>query len=762
MSSGLRITIRGIVQGVGFRPFVYTQAIKHNLKGWVRNTSAGVEIEVAGEPTALSRFVTAFQTQLPPLARIDSFLSHPIAPDPFSDFQIIDSQPEEGSFIPVSPDMCLCPDCRRELFDPDNRRFHYPFINCTNCGPRFTIIQDIPYDRPKTTMAGFQMCADCAAEYHNPLDRRFHAQPTACPVCGPQLFLLSPSGEVLSERDDALQMARTALRTGKILALKGLGGFHLACDAQNPSAVATLRARKRRSAKPFALMTASQQIIQQYCLVNSAEAALLNSSQHPIVLLQKAPYCNLPEDLTPGQSSLGFMLPYTPLHELLLEPAPDFPEVLVMTSGNFHEEPITFRDEDALEQMSPLADFILTHNRPIQTRVDDSVYRIVNDRPYPIRRARGYAPDPIQMPFTARQILAGGAELKNTFCLLRDQYAFLSHHIGDLENLETLTSFEEGITHFEHLFRIQPELLACDLHPDYLSSRALRQRSIQDQIPILEVQHHHAHLASCLVDNFWQSDQPVIGLCFDGTGYGTDGAVWGGEVLYGGYLGFERLSNLRYTPLPGGDQSVRKPARMALAHLYQAGLDWDINLPPVAEICADERSVILAQMKHHLNTPLTSSMGRLFDAAAALMGIRQQVTFEGQAAIEMEALLDPTEKGQYEPFSFSEKDYDPTPMWHDLLSDLLKGTSKPIMAARFHNSIAQLTVEVALRAAKLTGCRTIALSGGVWQNTVLLNKSTRLLNQNGFTVLVHKQVPSNDGGIALGQAAIAARAQRES
>jgi len=753
--AGRKICVRGIVQGVGFRPFIYSLALRCQLTGWVRNTSSGVEIEVNGRPADLDAFEYEIRSNPPPLARIDTVESQPVAADSYTSFEIITSQPQAGDFLPVSPDVSICPDCRREMFDPADRRYRYPFINCTNCGPRFSIIRDIPYDRPNTSMSGFDLCSDCQHEYDNPLDRRFHAQPVACPVCGPQVWLAA-GGERLSERETAIQQVRALLAEGKILAIKGLGGYHLACDASNPQVVEELRRRKKRSDKPFALMAFNVAAVERHCQVSPAERALLESTQHPIVLLQRRQDSGIYAGCAPGQTTLGFMLPYTPLHLLLLEPAPGFPDALVMTSGNLSEEPIAYEDADAIERLSPLVDAFLLHDRPIHIRVDDSVASVVYDQPYLSRRARGYTPDPVRLPFAVGEVLAAGAELKNTFCLTRDRYAFLSHHIGDLENYETLRAFETGVGHFQRLFRVRPTAIACDLHPNYLASRYARRRAEEEGLPLVEVQHHHAHLAAVLADNGWDRDEPVIGFCFDGTGYGTDGAIWGGEVFYGGYTGYQRCFHLDYVPLPGGDLAVRKPGRAALAHLQAAGLEWEPDLPAVEHFCAEDRTAIRSQLTYHLNAPLTSSMGRLFDAVSALLGVCATATYEGQPAIELEALADRVEMGYY-PIALSSDRIDITGMWPALLEDWRSGMPLPILSARFHNSIAHLVLDAARNLRERTGCATAALSGGVWQNRLLLERSLRLLQDFGFTVLLHRQTPANDGGVALGQAVIAAR-----
>lgn len=757
-NSGRKIKVKGIVQGVGFRPFVYGLAEKYSLTGWVRNSSSGVDIVLNGAAGDLDHFVSELKVHPPTLAQIDLLEVQEIAPDGFTDFVILPSLPEEGEFVPISPDMSICADCQRELFDPANRRYRYPFINCTNCGPRFSIIKDIPYDRPKTTMAGFKLCSTCQREYDNPSDRRFHAQPTACPDCGPQVWFES-RGQRLGEKEDAIQMARHWLREGKIIAIKGLGGFHLACDASNPAAVTQLRDRKKRSDKPFALMAFSLNEIQKYCLVSAAEAELLVSPQHPIVLLQMLPGTDLAPAVAPGQNQLGFMFPYTPLHLLLLEPEAGYPTALVMTSGNLSEEPVAFEDAEALNRLSPIADGFLLNDRPIHMRVDDSVYRIVQSRPYPIRRSRGYAPQGIQLPQPMEQILAVGAELKNTFCLTRESYAFISHHIGDLENYETLQSFETGIEHFKRLFRIEPQLVSADLHPDYLSTRYAQAYCREHEIPLIQVQHHHAHLAACLADNGWNTTEPVIGLAFDGTGMGTDGVIWGSEVLIGGYKGFSRRFHLSEMPLPGGDAATRNPARIALAYLHACNLDWEPDLPSEQFLCSEERTVLRSQLTYQINTPMTTSMGRLFDAVSALIGVRQKASYEGQAAIEFENLCDPDEASAYH-FEVDEERILVAPLLEQVYHDWRENTAKSLISARFHNGLANILLEICLKLQSETSLDTVAFSGGVWQNITLLHKTLTRMNQSGFKTLIHRQVPTNDGGICLGQVMIAAFARK--
>ncbi len=753
--AGLKIWISGIVQGVGFRPFIYQLAARHHLTGWVRNTSSGVEIEVNGPEPEIQAFLAEISREKPPLARIDQLETRTCAPDGYSRFEIQASQAQPGQFIPISPDVSICEDCQRELFDPHDRRYRYPFINCTNCGPRFTIIKDIPYDRPKTTMAGYELCDACQAEYEDPKDRRFHAQPVACPECGPQLTFVA-GGQALASKEEALQTARRWLKEGKILAIKGLGGYHLACDPTNAAAVGELRRRKKRSDKPFALMAFNLEAVQHHCLVSPAEAELLQTHQRPVVILEKQAESPICAGVAPFQHTLGFMLAYSPLHLLLLEPGPDALDVLVMTSGNLSEEPIAYQDEEAFERLSELADGFLLHDRPIHMRVDDSVARVVNHQAVLVRRSRGYAPDPILLAQALPPILAAGGELKNVFCLTRDQYAFLSHHIGDMENYETLRSFEDGIAHFERLFRIRPELLACDLHPNYLATRYAQQRASAEGLPLVQVQHHQAHLAACLADNNWKTDELAIGLSYDGTGFGSDGAIWGGEVLLGNYQQYQRCYHLSYVPLPGGDAATRNPARIALAHLWQAGMDWEPDLPPVKALCENDRTLLRSILRARINSPLTSSMGRFFDAASALVGVRQEATYEGQAAIELEALADPSETGFYE-FEIRPGEFDPTPLWQQLLADWRRGLPVSTLAARFHNSLVELNVELCQRLRQETSVQAVALSGGVWQNRYLLEHTFQRLQSAGFQVLVHHRVPTNDGSIALGQAMIAAK-----
>ncbi len=757
-----RIHITGIVQGVGFRPFVYNLATRLGLSGWVLNSSSGVEIEAVGPEAVLDEFIARLRTDAPPLARIERIT---VAPGqgqpqglPLQGFRILHSEARPGEFVPISPDVAICEDCLRELFDPRDRRYRYPFINCTNCGPRFTIIRDIPYDRPNTTMAPFVMCPDCQAEYDDPTNRRFHAQPNACPVCGPRLeFRAGPDAPPLYG-EEALQAARAAIMAGRIVAVKGLGGFHLACDATADAPVARLRERKGRVDKPFAIISFDLPTVERYCWLDDAERALLASRQRPILLLRRRPDAPISPLVAPGNRYLGVMLPYTPLHYLLLEPADGFPIALVMTSGNYSEEPIVTRNEEALERLAALADDFLLHDREIHARCDDSVTRVFLGAELPIRRSRGYAPYPIHLPFPVRPVLAVGAELKNTFCLTRDQYGFLSQHIGDMENYETLRFFEDMVEQLKRTFRVEPEIVAHDMHPAYLTTRYAR--GLADRLPPVPVQHHHAHIAACMAENGLAGDRPVIGVAFDGTGYGTDGAIWGGEFLVADYASFRRAAHLRYIPLPGGDAAIRRPYRVALAHLWAAGVPWDEALPPVAAAPPAERAVLERQLARGLNTVPTSSMGRLFDAVAALAGVRQVINYEAQAAVELEMQV---ADGVEEAYSFGVgEEIDPAPVIRAVVEDVRDGVPVGVIAARFHNGVAAMVREVCLRLRAETGLNEVALSGGVFQNITLLGKGVALLREAGFTVHTHRLVPPNDAGISLGQAVVAGRLEPQS
>ncbi|HEX6711671.1 MAG TPA: carbamoyltransferase HypF [Rubrobacter sp.] len=756
------VSVRGIVQGVGFRPFVYALARKHELSGMVRNDAEGVRIEVEGAPDELERFVRALEGDAPPLAVVESILWQQISPLGEREFRIARSREGLRRQALVSPDVATCDDCLAELLDPEDRRYRYPFTNCTNCGPRFTITRQVPYDRATTTMSGFTMCPDCQREYDDPSDRRFHAQPNACHVCGPRVRLLDRFGhELHAKPEDPIARTARMLRGRAVVAIKGLGGYHLACDPFDEKAVRTLRGRKVRQDKPFALMARDLAQVREICHPSPEEEALLSSPAHPIVLLKRRDDSGVAEEVAPRQKTLGVMLAYTPLHHLLLRDA-GIP--LVMTSGNNSDEPIAYRDDEAFDQLCEIADYFLVHDREIHMRCDDTVARTAGGRQYPIRRSRGYAPAPLRLAgnFT-RHALACGGELKNTFCLARDSHAFLSHHIGDMENYETLRSFREGIEHYCSLFDVTPELVAYDLHPEYLSTKYARELE-EAGLPAVGVQHHHAHVACCLADNEVSAEKRVIGVALDGTGYGTDGAVWGGEFFEGSLeAGFTRRAHLEYAPLPGGSAAIKQPWRMALGHLItRHGEDETLKLPLAAVRRAGERNVhlIARLVEHKLNTPPTSSAGRLFDAVAALVGVpgSGRTTYEGQAAIELElAANGPTSRGY--PFKLRpESDgwiVQTTEIIGGVVEDLLAGRSSAEISATFHRTMAEIVVAVCGEVRNSDGVHAVALSGGTFQNMLLLDQTIELLEEKGFVVYRHRRVPANDGGIALGQAVLA-------
>ncbi len=767
-----RILIQGIVQGVGFRPFVYGQARHYGLYGFVLNDSSGVTIEVEGPVTDLDAFQRALTEKTPPLARIDALTVEQISLCLDTTFVIAHSQSNSERLALISPDTSTCADCLRELFDPGDRRYHYPFINCTNCGPRFTIVQGVPYDRTNTTMRVFPLCPDCQAEYDDPLSRRFHAQPNACPVCGPQMHLLKQDGSLISSADPIEDAARR-LADGQILAVKGLGGYHLVCDACNEDAVGQLRRRKRREAKPFALMVPDLETAQRLCTISADEAQLLQAYRRPIVLLQRAPDYPVAAAVAPAHNTLGIMLPYAPLHYLLLHTFAHCmdqkrPAALVMTSGNVSDEPIAYRDEDAYARLSTIADAFLTHNREIHMRCDDTVMRVAAQGEQFFRRSRGYAPEPL--PFECPiPILACGGHLKNTFCLGKGRQAFLSHHIGDLDNLETLISFREGIEHYKDLFGIAPQVIAHDLHPEYLATRY----ALDTDIPCkIAVQHHHAHIASVLAEHSLEG--PVIGVAADGTGYGTDGAVWGCEVMIADLRDFQRVAHLAYAPLPGGEQAIRQPWRMAAVYLAQAYGDAFLELDiPFVQQMNQKRWHTLAQMiARSLNTPLTSSLGRLFDAVAVLLSLTEVGTqpeqenqlYEGQAAIEMEGhtatITNAISSYPFELRPGNPAQIDVKPLVRTIVQDIQRGIPAAQIAARFHYSIAAMLAEACIQAREETHIHTIALSGGVFQNRLLLEQLTQLLTRKDFQVYTNRRVPPNDGGLSLGQLAIAAARTR--
>jgi hydrogenase maturation protein HypF len=751
MHRRLRIAIQGAVQGVGFRPFVFRLAEELALRGFVQNDSRGVLIELEGEPEALTRFLDRLPSEKPAHALLHSVESHWLEPAGFDCFEIRHSEDQGERVAAVLPDLATCEDCRRDVGDPSDRRHGYPFTNCTNCGPRFTILRALPYDRPNTTMSRFAMCARCRAEYEDPRDRRFHAQPTACPECGPRLALWNARGDSLATAGEALRMGAAALREGRIVALKGLGGFHLLADARSAETVRTLRARKARWGKPLALMVRDLEAVRALCEVSDRAAALLASAQAPIVLLPRRPGAVVAPEVAPETPYLGVMLPYTPLHHLLFTHV-EFP--LVATSGNLSEEPICIDEHEALGRLGKIADLFLVHDRPIERHVDDSVVFLVREEPRLLRRARGYAPLPVRVGRELPPILAVGAHQKVTIALAAGRQVFLSQHIGDLETPAAFAAFERVIADFLRLYGVEPVAIAHDLHPDFTSTRWARENARGKLVP---VQHHHAHLASCLAEN--EAAGPALGVTWDGTGLGTDGTIWGGEFLLGDAAGFERSASLRPFRLPGGEAAVREPRRVALALLWEMegprALERD-DLAPIRDLAAGERRVLGRMLEHSLNAPVTTSAGRLFDGVAALLGLHPRVTFEGQAAMALEHLADPHEPGAY-PLPLSSSPgaiaiLDWAPLVEALLADLRRGEAREAMAARFHNGLVEAIVAVARR----VGERRVALTGGCFQNRLLAERAAERLERAGFEVLLHRQVPPNDGGVSLGQALVAA------
>lgn len=766
-----RLTVKGIVQGVGFRPFVFQLANRLGLVGTVGNTSWGVIIEIEGRPAQVAYFVHELTLRPPRLARIEAVEQEVLEPAGYVDFQILASQAAGVREALIPPDIATCEDCRREVFDPRDRHYRYPFTNCTNCGPRFTIIRDVPYDRPQTSMQVFPMCLDCTREYRNPADRRFHAQPVACPACGPRMELVDVAGVPVA--GDWLANFHALVQKGCIVAVKGLGGFHLACDAHNGQAIGNLRQRKRRPARPLAVMARDMDTVRRYCRVSPEEAVLLQAPEAPIVILEQQEGNGLPEELAPGMRTLGVMLPYTPLHLLLMS---GFPGLLVMTSANPSDLPLVKDNAEARQRLGGIADYFLWYNREIVNRCDDSLAAVVEGQVQVYRRSRGFVPRAIAVPLPESHsdlghrgaperppcsaggpipaILGIGSEMKNTFCLLKGEQAFLSQHIGELEAVETVEHLRRSLEHFCRLLEVRPEVIVYDLHPSYLSSR------VAQELPAtrhLAVQHHHAHLVSCLADN--DCFGPAIGLILDGTGYGPDGAVWGGEIFTGDGLGYHRHFHLAYLPLPGGEAAVRRPWRMAVAYLLRAlGEDGErvarelfLASPAVAE---KELRVVEKQVQTGFNSPLTSSCGRLFDAVSAFLGVCLENTYEGQAAAELGELVLGREGEALQPygFTFRGEEIDLSPMWQELVADRRRGREGQEMARRFHDTLAVLLVEAARQVAETTGLEQVVLSGGVWQNRYLLVRVKKMLEQAGLRPLVHRQVPCNDGGLSLGQA----------
>jgi hydrogenase maturation protein HypF len=748
----VRFRVKGIVQGVGFRPFVYRLATSLDLAGNVSNDSEGVTIEAEGPSSTIAQFHRQLLEELPAIARITDCILEPIQALRESNFTILASRPSRNANTLISPDIATCDDCLQELFDTRDRRHLYPFINCTSCGPRYTIVERIPYDRPYTSMKAFPMCPDCQREYDSPVDRRFHAQPNACPVCGPQVTLWNIDGQM--SPGDPIDEAIRLLRQGRILAIRGVGGFHLAVEPRNESTLAELRRRKGRAEKPFALMARNLETIKKYCCVSKEEETALCDRVRPIVLVKKKPANPLPDNVAPGQHSLGFMLPYTPLHYLLLAGELD---LLVMTSGNYSEEPIAIGNAEARDRLGGLADYFLVHNREIIQRCDDSIVRIMAGKKRILRRSRGFVPEPIYLKApTTQKILAVGGELKNTIALSREEAVFLSQHIGDLDNPCAYRFFQECIRHLEAILEIKPELIVHDLHPEYLSTKWAVG---QTDLPTIAVQHHHAHLAAVLAEN--GVEEPCIGIILDGTGFGTDRTIWGGEVLVGDAAQFERVAWLEPVPMPGSQAAIKQPWRMGLSFLrHTFGDDYlSPGLPIFQNISPRDLETITRAMDRAINAPLTSSCGRLFDGVAAILGIRAEVNFEAQAAMELEAIsADPAEAQPYAQLLDRVEQLGGipiAPLIRALVKDLHNGVALADISARFHVTLAELFIARARLARQKYGLKHAALSGGVYQNLLFFEYLSRRLNEEQFIVLTHTQVPTNDGGLALGQIAVA-------
>jgi hydrogenase maturation protein HypF len=748
------IEVSGIVQGVGFRPHVYRLARERKLAGEISNTPSGVTIEVQGPQETIDDFVVSLRQEAPPLAKITGLAMADLPCNDDREFRIAASRRGEAVHTLISPDVAVCDDCLREMLDPQDRRYRYPFINCTNCGPRFTIVHDIPYDRPHTSMSAFPMCPACRAEYEDPLNRRFHAQPNACWDCGPRLQLWNRAGQSICVQNP-LAGAITAIREGRVVAVKGLGGFHLVADATNAEGVALLRERKRRVEKPFAVMVPAVASARRFCEVSKEEEGALVSVQRPIVLLRRAAPSVIAAGVAPHNRDLGIFLPYTPLHHLLFHEGKF--DALVMTSGNLSEEPIAIDNDEAFTRLNELADLFLVHNRDILLRCDDSVVRAQSGKTRQMRRSRGYVPVPVFLKDELPPILAVGGELKNTICISNGKHAFLSQHIGDLENVESYKFFQDAIAHLEKVLEVQPEILAYDLHPGYFSTQwALQQPGVRT----VGVQHHHAHIASCMAENHVEGR--VIGFALDGTGYGTDGHIWGGEVLVAGYDSFDRMAHLEYVPLPGGDAAIREPWRMAVSylahHFGRSFLNWQI--PFVEQLDTRKAELLLQMIQKDVNSPLTSSCGRLFDAVSALAGIRQQVNYEAQAAIELEmAITGPLSEPPYP--------LDLTPdgdgwtistrrMFEAIVRDLENGEPASVISRRFHDGLIEVLVRVAGLIRQRTSLAQVCLSGGTFNNSYLLEHLSSRLRADGFHIFTHSEVPAGDGGLCLGQAVIAA------
>jgi len=753
------IQIKGIVQGVGFRPFIYKKALGYSLKGRVMNSSSGVLIDVEGPADQLESFMNEITSNPPPLARITQVVVEDKIAMGFEKFEIIISQVEGRREALVPPDVALCEDCKGDIFDSQSRYYLYPFTNCTNCGPRFTIVKDIPYDRSQTTMKEFLMCSQCRKEYEDPLDRRFHAQPVACPKCGPRVKLVNSLGEEVEPEGNVFAAFRKLIKEGNIIALKGLGGFHLACNGVDYQAIKKLRDRKKRPAKPFAVMVRDVQAVKKICRLNEHEEQTLTGPIAPIVILEKTG--NMPENLAPGMTTLGVMVPYTPLHFLLFD---DHIELLVMTSGNISNLPLVKDNEEAFRDLQKAADYFLIHDRDIFSRCDDSLVRVIDGEINYWRRSRGAVPHAVEVPAQvtgkSAAVLGSGSEMKNTFCLLKGNLAYLSQHIGELDCLEGIENYRESLKNFADLIDVKPSLLGFDYHPDYHITSLAQELPPAVKIP---VQHHHAHMAACMAEH--KLDEDVIGVILDGTGYGLDGKLWGFEFISGNYTEFLRQGHLQYVPLPGGERAIKNPWLTATAYLasyVSDGLEFANKIFPGR---GTEINLVDKLIKQGLNSPLSSGCGRLFDAVSALLGVCEVNTYEGQAAIELGELVVPgiTEFYPFEIESFSSDDEErgflllPALMLDQVIKDITKGDEQREIATKFHNTVAQMVLKGVLAAANKTCLTKVVLSGGTWQNLYLLQDTTRILKENGFQVFSHRLVPGNDGGLALGQAMIAYR-----
>jgi hydrogenase maturation protein HypF len=760
------IRVSGIVQGVGFRPYVYRLATERRLEGSISNSPAGVTIEIQGPTELVEDFVARLPAEAPALAQITRvFVRELPCRESEEVFEILPSESGEPATAHISPDVALCADCLREMLDPADRRYLYPFINCTNCGPRFTIVRAIPYDRASTSMSVFEMCPACRAEYEDPRDRRFHAQPNACWKCGPQLEFWDSSGAVL-ESGDPIAAAVERLQAGKIVAIKGLGGFHVAVDATNALAVERLRERKHRAEKPFAVMVPDLETAKRFCKLDSESERVLCSRERPIVLVSRAKPCGANESATqseiaecvaPNQSDLGIFLPYTPVHHLLFAKGKFV--ALVMTSANLSEEPIAIANDEAVQRLGGIADYFLVHNREILLRCDDSVVRVAAGHPRQTRRSRGYVPAAIPLHKELPQILAVGGELKNTICLTRGRHAFLSQHIGDLENVSANNFFDESAAHLSQVLEIAHEIVAHDLHPGYFSTKWARERRGMKRVA---VQHHHAHIAACMAEN--QLDGEVIGIALDGTGYGTDGHIWGGEILIAGYAGFRRAAQFEYVPLPGGEAAIREPWRMAVSYLAHAFGDrlLSLDLPFVRGLDRRKTELILQMIAKGIRSPLTSSCGRLFDAVAAVISIRNEVSYEAQAAIELEMLARQSDDAAAYPFDLTESDgrykIAFASLFNAIATDLRREVPAATIARRFHNGLAEALLRVAILSRDGTSLSRVCLSGGSFNNVILLESLLHRLEAHHFEVFTHSKVPTGDGGLSLGQALVAAHA----